>query len=139
MEVNFPQPGKRPLSSTAPTIIEGRDGQVYAVVGGSGGSRIFPSVAQVILNAECGDDISTAIERVRWHNQLSPNVTSLEAGTGEDAPDPDVIKGLLRRGEIVGIYDVNAPQSQVQGILVDGDGELYAASDSRKHGVAAVY
>lgn len=140
MAVNFPQPGKRPLSSTAPSIVEAPGGKsVYAVVGGSGGSRIFPSVAQVILNAECGDDISAAIERVRWHNQLSPNITSVEVGTGKDAADPEVIYGLLRRGEIIGEYDINAPQGQVQGILVNKKGELYAASDSRKHGVAAVY
>ncbi len=46
---NYPEPGKRPLSSTTPTIIENADGSFYLSIGGSGGSRIFPAVFQVLL------------------------------------------------------------------------------------------
>lgn len=41
---NYPEPGKRPVSSTVPSIIENPDGSFYAAIGGSGGSRIFGSV-----------------------------------------------------------------------------------------------
>jgi gamma-glutamyltranspeptidase/glutathione hydrolase/leukotriene-C4 hydrolase len=43
---NYPEPGKRPLSSTVPTIIE-KDGRFEMSLGGSGGSRILTSAVQV--------------------------------------------------------------------------------------------
>lgn len=48
-EPNYIKPGKRPLSSTTPTIMLGEGGSVQMVVGGSGGSRITTAVAQVHL------------------------------------------------------------------------------------------
>lgn len=48
------------------------DGEVFLAVGGSGGSRIFGSVAQVLLNLDWGFDLSNAIEQPRVHDQLSP-------------------------------------------------------------------
>ena len=69
--------GKRPLSSTSATIIDDANGQFYLAIGGSGGSRIFGSVAQVILNLEWGYDLSHAIEEPRVHNQLLPAYVSI--------------------------------------------------------------
>ena len=48
------------------------DGEVYLAIGGSGGSRIFGAVAQVILNLDWGYDVAGAIEQPRVHDQLSP-------------------------------------------------------------------
>lgn len=39
-KANFIAPGKRPLSTMTPTIVESPTGQLEVVVGGSGGSRI---------------------------------------------------------------------------------------------------
>lgn len=47
-EVNYIEPGKRPLSSMTPTVITNDEG-VKMVVGASGGARITTSVAQVSL------------------------------------------------------------------------------------------
>jgi len=60
------------LSSTVPTILENADGSFYVTIGGSGGSRIFPSVFQVLLNLDWGMDLSQAIEYGRLHDQLYP-------------------------------------------------------------------
>lgn len=43
---NFPEPGKRPMSSCVPTVVE-RDGQFELVLGSSGGSKIVSAVLQV--------------------------------------------------------------------------------------------
>lgn len=46
-EPNYIEPGKRPLSSTTPTILLSPDNKVKMAIGASGGSRITTSVAQV--------------------------------------------------------------------------------------------
>ena len=55
------------------------DGDVYLALGGSGGSRIFGAVAQVILNLDWGHDVANAIEQQRVHDQLSPAYVSYYA------------------------------------------------------------
>ncbi|KAK8846754.1 gamma-glutamyltransferase [Kwoniella newhampshirensis] len=139
---NYPAPGKKPLSSTSATIIlsppssHSTTASLYAVLGGSGGSRIFPSVAQVILNLFSGLDISASIERVRVHNQVVPALTTIEVGP--EGVDEALVRGLEERGQEVGQFDVNLGISEVQAIVVQ-NGTIYASSDSRKNGVAAGY
>lgn len=69
--------GKRPLSSTSPAIIDDAEGNFWLALGGSGGSRIFGAVAQVLLNLDWGYDLSHAIEEPRVHDQLLPAYVSL--------------------------------------------------------------
>lgn len=69
---NYPKPGKRPLSSTSPVIIEDEQGDFFAAAGASGGSRIFPAVFQTLLNLDWGFDASSAVEYGRLHDQLFP-------------------------------------------------------------------
>jgi len=49
---------------------------VYLALGGSGGSRIFGSVAQVMLNLDWGYDIANSVEQPRIHHQLLPDFVS---------------------------------------------------------------
>ena len=70
--------GKRPLSSTSATIIDDADGEFWLALGGSGGSRIFGAVAQVLLNLDWGYDLSHAIEEPRVHDQLLPAYVSCD-------------------------------------------------------------
>ncbi|KAF9005378.1 gamma-glutamyltranspeptidase, partial [Hymenopellis radicata] len=130
---NYPEPGKRSLSSTVPTIIENADGSIYLVIGGSGGSRIFPSVFQVILNLEWDMNISDAIEYGRLHDQLYP--LSMDA---DSIYPKDILKDLVARGHNVTVLDVNRVAAVIQGVMVK-DGKIFAASDSRKNGIAAGY
>ncbi|CAG8852113.1 21364_t:CDS:2, partial [Racocetra persica] len=68
-------PGKRPLSSTVPTIVENEDGELELVIGGSGGTRILTAVLQVLTNVYDFDmDILSAINAPRVHQQLLPDV-----------------------------------------------------------------
>ena len=80
---NYPAPGKRPLSSISPVIMEKEDGQFHLIAGGSGGSRIFGAVIQVMLGSDWGMDISSAIEQPRVHHQLFPQDLILETTISE--------------------------------------------------------
>ena len=76
--------------------MEYEDGSFYVAIGGAGGSRIFPSIFQVILNLEWGMDVSSAIEYGRLHDQLYP--LNLDV---DDTYPQDVIDGLKERGHNV--------------------------------------
>jgi len=131
---NYPAPGKRPLSSIAPTIVEKSNGAFHIVAGGSGGSRIFGSIIQTILNVNWGMDISAAIEQARVHDQLFPPEVSVES-TISDAE----LQALKEAGHHIRLVDVREGKAEVQAIHGADDGTFYAASDSRKNGVAAGY
>ncbi|KIY61396.1 gamma-glutamyltranspeptidase [Cylindrobasidium torrendii FP15055 ss-10] len=131
---NYPEAGKRPLSSTVPTIIENIDGSLYAVLGGSGGSLIFPAVFQTFLHLGWGMDISQAIEFGRVHDQLYPQTV-----IADDIYPSDLLEGLKTRGHNVTVLDVNRVAAVIQGVVIGEDNQIYAASDSRKNGIAAGY
>ena len=66
------QPGKRMLSSMSPTILL-KDGDVSMVVGTPGGSTIFTTVFQVIVNVlDHGMTPFEAADATRFHHQLLP-------------------------------------------------------------------
>ncbi|ETW81007.1 hypothetical protein HETIRDRAFT_155010 [Heterobasidion irregulare TC 32-1] len=130
---NYPEPGKRPLSSTVPTIIEHTDGSFYLAIGGSGGSKIFPAVFQVILNLDWGYDASQAIEYGRLHDQLFPSYVE-----ADDIYPGELLADLERRGHNITILNVNRVSAVVQAVMKK-DGKIFAASDSRKNGIAAGY
>lgn len=78
-EANYIRPGKRPLSSISPTIVEYPGGGLFFISGSAGGSRIITATAQVIHNAI--DRNMTSLEALaapRLHDQLSPNYVSFE-------------------------------------------------------------
>ncbi|KAI0266757.1 gamma-glutamyltranspeptidase [Gloeopeniophorella convolvens] len=130
---NYPEGHKRPLSSTVPTIIEHPDGSFYLALGGSGGSKIFPAVFQVVLNLDWGLDISAAIEFGRLHHQLYPEW--IEA---DDVYPHELLLSLTTRGHSLHVMDVNRVASVVNAVMKT-NGTVYAASDSRKNGIAAGY
>ena len=71
-------PGKRPLSSMAPTIVL-RDGKIVLVTGSPGGSRIITIVLQTILNTiDHGMAPQAAVDAPRIHHQWLPDVVAAE-------------------------------------------------------------
>ncbi|KAI0645531.1 gamma-glutamyltranspeptidase [Trametes meyenii] len=130
---NYPEPGKRPLSSTVPMIMEHADGSFYLAIGGSGGSRIFPAVFQVILNLDWGMDVSAAVEHGRLHDQLFPLMVD-----ADDILSPTLLDGLREKGHNITVSDTSRVAAVIQAV-VKPNNTVYAASDSRKNGVAAGY
>ncbi|MFM0337774.1 gamma-glutamyltransferase [Paraburkholderia fungorum] len=74
-EVNTVAPGRRPLSSMAPTILL-KDNKVSLVIGTPGGSRIFTSIFQVMTNLyDFNMAPADALAAMRFHHQLLPQKT----------------------------------------------------------------
>jgi len=84
-EANAITPGRRPLSSMAPTLVFRPDGSPWLATGSPGGSRIITTVAQVLLQRIVwGSNLATAVAAPRIHSQLWPDRLSLEEGFSPD-------------------------------------------------------
>jgi len=136
--INSIQPGKRPRSNMAPTLLL-KDGEPFLVAGSAGGPRIVTATLQTILNVvEHGMDINSSVNSPRIHAQR-PGMVRVENGLPEE-----VRNGLRAMG-----LDVVVPNfaqvtpgfdlyfGGVQSVLVGEDGLLYAAADVRRMGAAA--
>jgi gamma-glutamyltranspeptidase/glutathione hydrolase len=96
-ESNLPGPGKRPLSSMAPTIVL-KDGRPVLVTGSPGGSRIISTVLQVIVNMLDYDmDIASAVAAPRLHHQWLPDEVRIERGFATET-----IAALKAMGHVIG-------------------------------------
>jgi gamma-glutamyltranspeptidase/glutathione hydrolase len=104
-EANAITPGKTPLSSMTPTILL-RDGRPAMVIGTPGGSRIFTSVFQVLVDAyDFRLPLKTAVAKMRFHHQLLPENTLFSEPY---APfPPDLAKAMAARGYRVEAQDYN--------------------------------
>ena len=77
--------------------MEHEDGSFFLAVGGSGGTRIFGSVLQVIIGVDrWGLDVSQAIEFGRVHDQLYPMGVDVDNVYPEEG-----IEALRERGHNV--------------------------------------
>ncbi|KAH8270692.1 hypothetical protein KR044_006654, partial [Drosophila immigrans] len=77
--LNYIKPGKRPMSSTCPSIVLDKQGNVQLVVGGAGGSKITTAVAQAILRYfVLKESVYNAVNSGRLHHQLAPMHIDLE-------------------------------------------------------------
>ena len=75
---NLARPGKRMLSSMAPTIIA-KDGQLFMVTGTPGGRTIINTVLTTILNViDYGMNAQEAVDAGRMHHQWLPDRIELE-------------------------------------------------------------
>jgi gamma-glutamyltranspeptidase/glutathione hydrolase len=127
-EANLPGPGKRPLSSMAPTIVL-KDGKPVLVTGSPGGSRIISAVLQVIVNVlDYQMDVAAAVAAPRLHHQWLPDEVRVERGFAGDT-----LAALKAMGHVI-----VAPlgQTSANSIAVTPHG-LLGAPDPRTRGAEA--
>jgi gamma-glutamyltranspeptidase/glutathione hydrolase len=131
-DANAIAPFKRPLSSMTPTILL-RDGRVAMVLGTPGGSRIFTSVFQVLVDVyDFGMPLQPALVQMRFHHQLLPDNTLYAEPY---APFPAALaQAMQQRGYRLESQDFNG---DIEAIEVIGR-EPIAAADPRARGVAMV-
>jgi gamma-glutamyltranspeptidase / glutathione hydrolase len=80
-EPNAVAPGKRMLSSMAPTVVLGKDGALELVLGAAGGPTIITSVFEILSNVvDFGLEVTTAVNAPRFHQQDFPDVVMFEKG-----------------------------------------------------------
>jgi len=123
---NRVEPGKRPRSSMAPTIVL-KDGAPVLVVGSPGGSRIIGYVAKTIIaHLDWGLDVQQAVALPHLVNRFG--TYDLEEGTTAT----QLSDGLTALG-----YEVNtrALTSGLHAISINEDG-LQGGADPRREGIA---
>jgi gamma-glutamyltranspeptidase/glutathione hydrolase len=124
---NRVEPGKRPRSSMAPTMVFDQQGRLVLVVGSPGGASIIPYVAKTLIAAlDWGLDPQAAADLPNFGNRNG--ATELEKGTALEALAPQ----LQAMGHEVKLTDMT---SGVAVIAVTPEG-LVGGADSRREGVA---
>ncbi len=127
LAANRVEPGKRPRSSMAPTIVFDRAGRVQMVLGSPGGTVIINYVAKTLLAAlDWGLDVQDAIALPNFGSLNGP--TLIERGTPYEA----LGDALAERGHILNFTRLT---SGLHGIERIRDG-WRAGADPRREGVA---
>ena len=131
-EANAVAPGRRPLSSMTPTILL-RKGAPAMVIGTPGGSRIFTSVFQVLVDVyDFHLPLTQAVAAPRYHHQLLPADTIF---TEPYAVAPPALKHALERlGYRVEPQDFNG---DIAAIEIE-KGAPQVAPDPRARGVGLI-
>jgi gamma-glutamyltranspeptidase / glutathione hydrolase len=130
-KANEIQPGKRMLSSMTPTILL-KNKEVVMVVGSPGGSTIFTSVFQTILNiVDFGMTPLDAAGAARFHHQLLPP-DLIFVGTSRPLPE-ETISQLGDRGYRTSTRNFGDVQ-----VIYDDGNTVKAASDPRHRGESRV-
>ncbi|KAF2166508.1 hypothetical protein M409DRAFT_54848 [Zasmidium cellare ATCC 36951] len=123
---NYIRPGKRPLSSITPTIVEHANGTLYFVTSAAGGSRIITATLQNLWHVL--DQNMTAVEALaqpRLHDQLVPNQVSFEYPYNNET-----VAFMKSRGH--NVTWIAPGQSTAQQLRRLGNGTFEAAGEPRQ-------
>ncbi len=124
---NRVEPGKRPRSSMAPTLVFDRDGRLFLLVGSPGGHAIINYVAKALVGVlDWNLDIQESVSLPNFGSRNGP--TDLEAGTVLES----LAAPLRRMGHPVRI---RPETSGLHGIMRAPDGWIGGA-DPRREGLA---
>ncbi len=126
---NAVEPGKRPRSSMAPTIVFAADGRLEAVLGSPGGSRIILYVVKTLIGiVDWGLDAQAASALV--------NFGSRGGGLEIEVDHPDTIWHALKVKPYGHAIEVDLLNSGTHVVVRRPDGRLEGGADPRREGVA---
>ncbi len=135
-EANAIAPGKRPLSSMAPTIVL-KDGAPYLITGSPGGSTIITVVLQEILNVLTFDmNVAEATAAPRVHHQWQPDNVITERGISDDTLRILEARGFILPKNADGTYQ-HRVLGRANSIMKKG-GLFLGAADTRDGDGAAI-
>ena len=137
--VNSAGPEKRPVSSMAPLILFKKD-RPFLVLGSPGGTRIFTSLTQIILNIiEFGMSLDEAIEAPRFFTYSSEG--KAKNLFVESRIPRNTLRSLQKIGHIIQVREAfDKYFGGAQGILIDrANNLLLGGADSRRDGSGAGY
>ena len=124
-ESNSIQPGKRPLSSMAPSIVL-RGRKLFMVTGSPGGSTIISTTLESFLNvAAFGMNVQQAVDAPRVHHQWYPDLVFVEPGL----LTPEVRRKLVAMGYQ---FKVIPSWGADEAILVDPKTHLIEGANDRR-------
>jgi gamma-glutamyltranspeptidase/glutathione hydrolase len=122
---NRVEPGKRPRSSMSPTIVFDEDGELYALIGSPGGSRIIAYVAKTLIAMLDWDlPVQEAIALPHFLNRNGRTELEEDTGLVELKDDLEAMGHEVR---------ITRTTSGLQGIVVHDDG-YEGGADPRKEG-----
>ncbi|MFQ6007355.1 MAG: gamma-glutamyltransferase [Candidatus Zixiibacteriota bacterium] len=144
------EPGKRMLSSMAPTLVFKKERskrlqiwldrkptitrsehRPYLILGAPGGAKIITVVAQAIINHTRLDlSLAKTARQPRFHHQWLPDMIYLEQGKF----DINVKQELIKYGHTIRECE---PFGDLQAIFIDDNGLMTGVSDPRKRGIWA--
>ena len=127
-EANKLEPGKRMISTQAPTLVFNPEGELFMVLGSPGGGRIPNIIVQVISNViDHNMSYASAVMAPRINQRLAGNL-ELENGFS-----PDTIRLLKDKGHNV---KKSMTMGSVQAIFIK-DKVIYGVADTRRPGALA--
>lgn len=134
---NAPEPGKTPLSSMSPTIME-KDGEVFMVLGSPGATRIFTAMAQIISNVvDFGMGMDEAIEAPRIHAYSSAGkAMPIFVESRIPVLSVEALRLLGNQVDVREAHDLYF--GGAQSIMLK-NGVLFGGGDSRRDGIAVGY
>jgi gamma-glutamyltranspeptidase/glutathione hydrolase len=130
--INRVEPGKRPRSSMAPTIVLDRESRLVAALGSPGGPRIIPYVVQTLIaSIDWNMDAQRAV--------ALPHAVSMNNGTIElerDTALTNVAADLKALGHEVTFNSQTSGLSLIQIVRRQGQTRLVGGADPRREGEA---
>lgn len=123
---NYPEPGKRALSSMTPIIVvDKKTGNVKLVIGAAGGSKIISALSLALIRFSCcTTNLKEIVDAPRFHHQLIPNVVEYEYGIINA-----VIEGLAAKGHSLRRFK---NRGTIVNALSCSQGEVNGIADYRK-------
>jgi len=133
---NFIVPGKRPLSSSSPSIVFDKMKAARFVTGAAGGSRIITGTLLSIINAlDWKIPLDESLARARLHDQLGGTTLYEEYPALNLTVNSELINGLSSIG-----YNMTARDGYMSAVTSVSNllGHTEASGDPRKEGTGAV-